>query len=174
MRLWFVAALSAAMSGAAHANVAACWWTGSDPGRPDLSCTPLTKAVLTSLEGATKDQVVAVMAAPGLPDAGAVLRFESNYAFGKRGYDGVVYFTFAPDGRVTVIDAFVEAPKNGQGMKFVWNAVLPGCSAFAGSTQRCDNIKAAPRPVQAAPPRRTTRSPGWLPGFLRRVFFFGV
>jgi hypothetical protein len=38
----------------AYANTSECWWMATDPSHPELSCTPLTQALLTSLEGASE------------------------------------------------------------------------------------------------------------------------
>jgi len=162
------------MGAPAYADTSACWWMANDPSHPELSCTPLTQALLTSLEGASREQVVAAMGAPGSPDAGHVLRFESNYAFRRRGYSGAVEFTFTPDGHVEFIDAAVDAPHHHRfGMKFIWNASVPGCSDFPGSIQRCDNLKGAPRPIEDAPAPSAAPSQNWLSTWLRRHLFTG-
>jgi hypothetical protein len=155
----------------AYAGTNECWWTTDDPSHPELSCTRLMPALLMSLEGASKAQVLESMGAPGSPDAGRVLRFESNYAFRRRGYSGAVAFTFTRDERVAVINAAVDAPHHRFGMKFVWNAEVPGCSDFPGSIQRCDNIEGAPRPVEDVPRRSDGQSRDWLPTWLRWPFF---
>jgi hypothetical protein len=157
MRLWRVTLFVALVSAPAYAETSECWWLADDPSHPELSCTPLTQSLLTSLEGATRAQVVAAMGAPGLPDAGRVLRFESNYAFRRRGYSGAVVYTFTRDG-----------------MKFIWNAAVPGCSDFPGSIQRCDNVEGAPRPLEQDPPRSTPPAQNWLSAWLRRHFFSGT
>jgi hypothetical protein len=173
MRLWLVALLAALAGTPAYANTSACWWMADDPSHPELSCAPLTQAFLVGLEGASRKQVVAAMGAPGSPDAGGILRFESNYAFRRRGYSGAVVVTFGPDGRVKVIDAAVDAPHHKYGMKFVWNAEEPGCSDFPGSIQRCDNLVGAPRPLaETSPPSDATTRNGLL-ARVRRYLSFG-
>jgi hypothetical protein len=174
MRLWRVIVFVALASAPAYAYTSECWWLAEDPSHPELSCTPLTQALLTSLEGVTKAQVVAAMGAPGLPDAGRVLRFESNYAFRRRGYSGAVVYTFTRDGHVEVINAAVDAPRHRFGMKFIWNAAVPGCSDFPGSIQRCDNVEGAPRPLQQEPQRNSAPAQNWLLAWLRRHFFSGT
>jgi hypothetical protein len=161
------------VSAPAYADTSQCWWMANDPSHPELSCTKLAAAALLGLEGASKAQVVKAMGAPGLPDSGGVLRFESNYAFRRRGYSGAVAFTFSPDGRVDVIDAAVDAPHQKYGMKFVWNADVPGCSDFPGSIQRCDNVEGAPRPVQDALRRHNLDNRNWLPAWLRWTGLLG-
>jgi hypothetical protein len=174
MGLWRVTLFVALMSAPAYADTSACWWMADDPSHPELTCAPLTESLLTSLEGATRAQVVAAMGAPGLPDAGRVLRFESNYAFRRHGYSGAVVFTFTRDGHVEVIDAAVDAPRHRFGMKFIWNAAVPGCSDFPGSIQRCDNVEGAPRTLQEAPPPTPVPAENWLSAWLRRHFFSGT
>jgi hypothetical protein len=171
MRLWLVPVLSLLVAAPAYADTSACWGMANDPSHPELSCTALTGPLLSSLEGATRTQVVSSMGAPGLPDVGGVLRFESNYAFRRRGYSGAVAFTFDQAGRVAVIEAAVDAPHHKYGMKFVWNATVPGCSDFPDSIQRCDNIEGAPRPLEKASAPKGTTSWHWVPAWLRRRLF---
>jgi hypothetical protein len=171
MRLWLVPVLSLLVAAPAYADTSACWGMANDPSHPELSCTALTGPLLSSLEGATRTQVVSSMGAPGLPDVGGVLRFESNYAFRRRGYSGAVAFTFDQARRVAVIEAAVDAPHHKYGMKFVWNATVPGCSDFPDSIQRCDNIEGAPRPLEKASAPKGTTSWHWVPAWLRRRLF---
>ncbi len=161
--------LSAGLATAAYAGNAACWGGGQDdPTRPDISCVPLTEALLIGLEGATRPQVQSLMGAAGAPDADGTLRFESNYAFRTRGDVGFVDVKFGGDGRVTFVDAAVEAPHDGQGIRFVWNAAVAGCSDFADSMQRCDTMLGVARPTQADPPRPAGPIWKWLPAWLAR------
>jgi hypothetical protein len=169
MRALIVAPLMTVLASHAYAGTAKCWWAEDDPSHPELSCARLTPKLLMSLEGATKAQVVKAMGAPGSPDSDGILRFESNYAFRRRGYSGAVTFTFRRDGAVDVINAAVDAPHQKAGMKFVWNAEVPGCSDFPGSIQRCDNKQGAPRPVQAVPPRHDAEVGGWLQALVRQL-----
>ncbi len=169
--LWFSLAVvfTAGLASAAYAGNAACWGGGQDdPTRPDISCVPLTEALLTSLEGATKPQVQHLMNAPGAPDADGTLRFESNYAFRTRGSVGFVNVKFNEGGQVNFVDAAVEAPHHGQGIRFIWNAAVAGCSDFPDSMQRCDNILGLARPVHTDPPRPARPIWKWLPAWLAR------
>jgi hypothetical protein len=171
MRLWLVTLLAVLVAAPAYADISKCWWVADDPSHPELTCAPLTLGLLTSLEGASRAQVVKVMGASGVPDDGGVLSFESNYAFRRQGYSGAVAFTLNRDGRVVVINAAVDAPHHRRGMKFVWNAAVPGCSDFPGSIQRCDNTEGAPRPPQDAQPSVGAPTRDWLPKWLRWPFF---
>ena len=173
MRLWLLTTLVVLVGSSAHADTSECWGLATDRSHPELSCTPLTQALLTSLENATKPEVVRAMGAPGSPDVGPALWFDSFYAYGQQGYGGAVAFTFSPAGHVKVINADVDAPHHGPGMKFVWNVAVPGCSDFPGSIQRCDNIEGKPRPLQPDLPHYSTSTLGWLPGWLRRALFAG-
>jgi hypothetical protein len=64
MRALIVALLMTLVGSQAYAGTAECWWTADDPSHPELSCARLTPALLMSLEGATKAQVVKAMGAP--------------------------------------------------------------------------------------------------------------
>jgi hypothetical protein len=169
MRVWLGIVFVVALSHSAHADNAACWGGGQDDrDRPDITCVPLTEALLIGLEGATRAEVVAAMNAPGSPSDNGSLRFESNYAFRTKGDVGFVDVKFGLDGRVDVIDAAIEAPHHGQGIRFDWNASVAGCSDFPDSIQRCDNIQGQPRPVQDDAAQRRGRFWAWLPHWLVR------
>ena len=173
MNLWLVLALVALLAAPADAESPACWWMANDPSHPELSCTPLTQDLLTSLEGASRKQVVQAMGVSGVLDEGDTLRFESNYAFRRRGYSGEVAFTFSADDRVDVIIAEVDAPHHSRGIRFVWNANVAGCSDFRGSIQRCENIVGASRPQEDVSATHDATGHGWLPAWLRWALIFG-
>jgi hypothetical protein len=169
MRVWLGIVFAAVLSSSAHADNAACWGGGQDDrDRPDISCVPLTEPLLISLEGATRAEVVAAMKAPGLLADNGSLRFESNYAFRTKGDVGSVAVKFGADGRVDAIDAAVEAPHHGQGIRFDWNAAVAGCSDFPDSIQRCENIEGEPRPVEREAAQRNGPFWAWLPHWLAR------
>ena len=170
---WLVALAVALVAVPAYADISQCWGMADDPSHPEMSCVPLTQGLLTSLEGASRAQVVKAMGASGVLDDGDALSFESNFAFRRRGYSGAVVFTFNQSGNVDAISAAVDAPHHRRGIKFVWNAEMPGCSDFPGSIQRCENIEGAPRPVQEAPRSQNAATRGWLPAWLRWPLFSG-
>ena len=155
----------------AYADTSQCWGMADDASHPEISCTPLTQDLLTKLEGASRAQVIQAMGAPGALDDGGALSFESNYRFGKHGYSGSVSFTFNPNGRVGVIVAAIDAPHHRRGVKYVWNAEMPGCSDFPGSIQRCENVEGAQRPLETDFPPHPAPPRHWLPAWLRWHFF---
>lgn len=172
MRRWLVLALVVLLAmPPAYADTSKCWGMANDLSHPELSCTPLTQDLLTGLEGASKARVIQAMGASGSLDEGGALSFESNFRFRQHGFSGSVSFTFNRNNRVVVIAAAIDAPHHRRGVRYVWNAGMPGCSDFPGSIQRCDNVKGVPRPLEKDFPPHPAPSHHWLPAWLRWHFF---
>jgi hypothetical protein len=116
------------------ADNTACW---GDATRVEISCTPLTEKLLSSLKFASRQRVMKVMKAEGRPlspDEADTLHFISN---AKRGdvETGILNLTFRDD-RVVIIHALIDQP--GQPLEYLWNVELGGCSDFPGSNEKCN------------------------------------
>jgi hypothetical protein len=120
MKTLVIATIGAcALAGPALANNSACF---GDPTRTEISCRRLDQSLLLHLRGATRDQVIAAMDAPGRPGDPGWLHFLSNYLGGSGSGDLNVKFE---DGRVTIINASVDGSQGTGDLKFVWNAYAP-------------------------------------------------
>jgi hypothetical protein len=120
------------VSGASKAaDNSACW---DDPTRLEISCTPLTEKLLSSLKFASRQRAIKAMKAEGRPFSPNELHFIGN---AKRGdaETGILNLTFR-DGRVVIIHALIDQP--GQPLEYIWNAELGGCSDFPDSNEKCN------------------------------------
>jgi hypothetical protein len=119
------------VSGASKAaDNAACW---DDPTRVEISCTPLTEKLLTSLKFASRQRAIKAMKAEGRPFSPDELQFIGN---AKRGdaETGILNLTFRDD-RVVIIHALIDQP--GPPLEYIWNAELGWCSDFPASNEKC-------------------------------------
>jgi hypothetical protein len=113
------------------------WNAGDDAARLSASRRIPTERSLLSLRGATRHQVQSAMSATGMA-TGDSLEFLSNTVAGhtKRTID--VTFTFGPDGRVAVIQAYVGGAGQEDAIQFLWDSRGLECSDFPGSHHRCN------------------------------------
>jgi hypothetical protein len=133
MRVSVIAPVAISLvSGASKAaDNAACW---DDPTRLEISCTPLTEKLLTSLKFASRQRAIKAMKAEGRPFSPDELHFIGN---AKRGdaETGILNLTFRDD-RVVIIHALIDQP--GPPLEYIWNAELGWCSDFPGSNEKCN------------------------------------
>ncbi len=113
------------------------WKAGDDAARLSASRRVPTERSLLSLRGATRDQVQSAMSASGMA-TGDSLEFLSNSRAGQIRRMIDVTFTFGPDGRVAVIQAYVSGPRQEDAIQFLWDSRGLECSDFPGSRHRCN------------------------------------
>ncbi len=114
---------------------AACWHYAAQQGpRPDITCTPITAALLQSLENATQAQVAAIMNEPGTPYPDGTLHYTGNDLNNDGSYQGVIALTFAA-GQVTALTARLNDPNHGGVyLSYQWDAAGASCSDLPGGT----------------------------------------
>jgi hypothetical protein len=121
------------ISGASKAaGNAACW---DDATRVEISCSPLTEKLLSSLKFASRKTVTKVMKAEGRLFEDYVVDATTIHFIGnaKRGYTGILNVSFKGD-RAVIIHAIIDEPH----IEYIWNAELGGCSDFLGSNEKCN------------------------------------
>jgi hypothetical protein len=117
---------------------AACWHYAEQQGpRPDVTCTPVTLALLQSLETAKVAQVAVIFDEPGIVYPDGTLHYVGDDQTVDGGYQGEIVLTLA-GGLVTGIDATLDNPDQGGAYyHFHWAAGADSCSDLPGSSQTC-------------------------------------
>lgn len=113
------------------------WNTGNDAASLSASRRVPTERSLLSLRGATRHQVQSAMSAAGMA-TGDSLEFLSNTLDGQTRRTIDVTFTFGPDGRVAVIQAYMGGPRQEDAIQFLWDSRGLECSDFPASHRRCN------------------------------------
>jgi hypothetical protein len=130
-------AVVALLASISAAILVTSWNAGNDSARLSASRRVPTERSLLSLRGATRRQVQSAMAAAGMA-TGDSLEFLSNARHGQIRRTIDVTFTFGPDGRVAVIQAYVGGPRQEDTIQFLWDSRGLECSDFPGSQHRCN------------------------------------
>jgi len=97
-------------------------WDPPIADRPEITCASFTEALLLSLRGSTKEQVIKAMNAQGIPrnDGGPLLHYASPQEY----LGGDMNFVFGRDGHVVRIFGFAQSNVGdnfGPSMEFIWN-----------------------------------------------------
>jgi len=117
----------------AYSN-AACWPYAAQQGpRPDITCTPITPALLASLQNAPLSTVTTLMNEPGTPYPDGTLHYTGNDLLADGGYQGTIALTLT-NNQVTGIAAKLNNPAQaGAYLYYRWTPTN-FCSDLSGGT----------------------------------------
>jgi hypothetical protein len=102
-----------APAGALAYDNSACWHYAKQQGlRPDITCTPITAALLQSLKNASQSQIAVLMNEPGEPYPDGTLHYTGNDLNNDGSYQGTIALTLT-GGQVTAIAAQLDNPAQG-------------------------------------------------------------
>jgi hypothetical protein len=116
----------------------ACWHYAEQQGpRPDITCTPITPALLDSLQNLTQDKLIELMNEPGEPYPDGTLHYTGNDLINDGSYQGTIALTLTA-GQVTAITAQLDNPNQGGSyFTYRWTSGGTACSNLPGSQQPC-------------------------------------
>ncbi len=117
---------------------AACWHYAEQQGpRPDITCTPITPALLASLQNATQPEIDALMNEPGEPYPDGTIHYTGNDENNDGSYQGTIALTFT-DGQVTAIAAQLDNPTQGGAYyAYRWRQGTASCSDLPEIQRPC-------------------------------------
>ncbi len=111
----------------------ACWHYAEQQGpRPDITCTPITPALLNALQNATQAQIAALMNEPGELFPDGTLHYTGNDLNNDGSYQGTIALTLTA-GQVTGISAQLDDPNQGGAyLRYEWGNNGAFCSDLPG------------------------------------------
>jgi len=122
----------------AHAyDNTACWHYAEQQGpRPDITCVPITAALLQSLQNATPAQLASIFNEPGETFPDGTIHYTGNDLNNDGGYQGTIILTLNA-GQVAAIDATLDDPNQGGAyLHYHWSAGA-FCSDLPGAGPVC-------------------------------------